>query len=66
MTACPYFFSDNELWKKRKAEDWFDVTVGSDNDEEISEYDGIYILLRLSSVIYKNNCVPHRDDSLLV
>ena len=59
-------FSDNQPWKKKDAEGYFGVTVGSYNGTEIFELVGIYILSRLSNIIDKNDCGLYRDDSLLV
>ena len=57
-------FSDNQPWKKKDTEDYFD---GRSYDEtEICELVGIDILSRLSTIIDKNNCGLYRDNGLVV
>ena len=58
--------SDKPPWKKKDAEDCFDVIMGSYYGTEICELVGIYILLCLSNIIDKNDCGLYRNDGLLV
>ena len=58
--------NNNQPWKKNDAEGCIYVTTGSYYKAEICELFGINILLRLSTIVDKNDCGVYRDDSALV
>ena len=59
-------FHENEPWKKKKTESYFDVTMRSYDEAEICELVGIYILTRLATIIKKSDCGLYRDDGLVI
>ena len=61
-------FHENEVWKKKKTDSCFDVTMSSYDGAEICEFVGIYIITRLVAIIKKkkSDCVLYRYDSLVI
>ena len=57
-------FHDNHLWVKKNGEEDFDVPMGCNDEAEICETTGCYILHQLGSIINKNSCGLYRDDGL--
>ena len=59
-------FFDNETWKKKSTESFFDVTMDSFDGAEICELVGIYIQSNLENILPKTNCGLYRDDGLIL
>ena len=43
-------YHEDEAWKKKESENCFDVTMGSNDGDEICKLTGIYILSQLSNL----------------
>ena len=54
-------YHEDDVWKKKKSESCFDVTMGSNDGAEICELTGIYILSQLSKLLPQEDIGLNRD-----
>ena len=59
-------YNDNEPWKKKNTENWFDVNMGSFHGAEICELVGIHVLSLLSNWLDTLSTGWYRDDGLVL
>ena len=59
-------YNNQELWRKKNTERYFDVKIASYDGADIYELVGIYLLFLLESIVDKNNTGLYRDDGLIL
>ena len=59
-------YQEDEAWKKKEPESFFDVTVGSNNGAEICELTRIYVLAQLSNLAPREDSGLYPDDGLIL
>ena len=65
MQSCKtLLFHKNQPWMKKSGNEEFDVPMGCFDGAEICEPIGIYILMKLQSILQKGNAGLYRDDGL--
>ena len=65
MQSCKtLLFHKNQPWMKKSGNEEFDVPMGCFDGAEICKPIGIYILMKLQSILQKDNAGLYRDDGL--
>lgn len=59
-----WLFSDNNTWKKKLTDSFFDITVGSFDGTGIYELVGIYVQSKLEKMLSNSNFVLYLEDRL--
>ena len=65
-TKKSFLFAEGSIWMKKVESALFDVTIGSHDGAEVCELVGIYLLGKLSSIMYEKNIGLCRGDRLCV
>ena len=59
-------YHENEAWKKKNSDNFFDVTMGSYDGAKLYELVGTLVLSTLANSIPKENSGFYRDDGLIL
>ena len=65
-TKKSFFSAEGNIWMEKVESALFDVTIGSHDGAEVCELVGIYLLGKLSSIIYEKNIGLYSGDRLYV
>ena len=65
-TKKSFLSVEGNIWMKKVESALFDVTIGSHDGAEVRELVGIYLLGKLSRIIYEKNIGLYRGDRLYV
>ena len=65
-TKKSFFSAEGNIWMEKVESALFDVTIGSHDGAEVCELVVIYLLGKLSSIIYEKNIGLYRGDRLYV
>ena len=68
IMQCRYFllFFENESWKKKSKENYFDVTMLCFDSAEICELSGLFIRWSLENILVKSNFGLYQNSGLIL